>query len=244
MSNTGRGGRRGRRNVTSSRDVHKIVSKILRRDLLTTEPGWKSLKVRNFDPPNFTSEPIFTRRIRYVVAGAAAGNEIQIQALGQAYGMNRVFKYVSVSRIDVYGDANDSTLEVQVTQDMAGSPKKFFVDTGVTGARRSHVAIVTAAKDRPWNLIASTDLLIKTRSVAANGTYEDFDYVVDFMAHYYGNVVISPPNCAAHLSLRSLPQVRTVQSNFVNPSDELVEHQADISKLKIDTADDADFVSI
>lgn len=185
---------RNRGRGRSVRGVNRAVHRLLKRDHLTTEPNWFINKTRNTDPPQYQSEPVFQRKIRAVTAGAAAGVFYTHNFIAKIHDMDKVFKYLKISRIDIYGQADGATITASAVLLAQGSNvSKTFSDTGVDGSRRSHISIGVCDKDNGFTAVGSTTNFLTLKAISKNGTSIDYDYIVDFHCQYYGNVSITSP---------------------------------------------------
>lgn len=171
-------------------NANRRVAQILRSHHVTTSPTWYQIRTRSTDPPAYNNDPMYQRKVRFIGKGAAAGYEFTIDTIGKQSKFDLLFAYIMIERIDVYGQADASTIQCTVKDLKTIQPSygitKNFTDAGVDGSRRSHISIAYPAKDNRLFKIADPAILMTLSSLSKNGTAQDYDYVIDIHCKFSG----------------------------------------------------------
>lgn len=186
---------RGRRTRPNNNSNMRALRNHLRRLNLTTEPTWHLSKNRNnTDPPPYSEDTSYVRRVRFtrvMVAGAPQTitfGQVLSQIWPDVVSPSPVFQRLMVTHIKAWGPASPTAI-LAVTPGsliMQGvdSGAKRFTDYGTQGSSRPYISLSASPKDLDW-VTGTTDVLV---TIQGNGTDQ---IIVDLTCHFSGTGAVS-----------------------------------------------------
>jgi hypothetical protein len=207
------------RNSKSKQMTARKVKRVLRRDHLTEGATWYQIRTRNTDPPTYTVDAQYQRKIRLRLTLPITGGDITIATIASQF--VAAFSFIKIKRVDIYGHADSNSIACIAR--IPASPvimTKRFTDTGVEGSRRPHIAIELAEQHNnfmPTNApaIPFTLYLLNELGVGIIGTV-----IADFQVSLLGDKGIPLTNHGiTHIILPSkeesseVPDVSSIQLN-------------------------------
>jgi hypothetical protein len=184
----------GRRGRGKNPGVNRQINNALRANHLTGIPGWYLIKSGQNDPPPYNDDAVYARKVRKVVATVADGGyAITPINLTSALGFSAsTFKYITLTRVDVWGIANQNGIKISIAPNSGPNGDRDFVDYGVSGSRRPHVAVGISPRDQTWYTTAATTVICVARTLSAVGVEIAGQVIIDAHVQFRGIEVTGP----------------------------------------------------
>jgi len=184
----------GRRGGRKNPGINRQINNALRANHLTGIPGWYLIRSNQDDPPPYNDDAVYARKVRKVVATTADGGyAITPINLTSALGFSAsTFKYITLTRVDVWGVANNDGIKLSVAPNSGPNGDRDFVDYGVTGSRRSHIAVGISPRDQTWYTTAATTVIAVGRVLSPVGVGIVGNIVIDAHVQFRGIELSTP----------------------------------------------------
>jgi len=178
---------RGRRGGNNAR----VVTNKIRNLHLNSAPHWyepsAGKRTRGIDVPQYVSDTVYSRRVRFVVVSAEPPVSITVTvaniytALGWTIG-NTSFSQIFVRRISAYGpDTGTLVLSPYIANNQTTTTiDRQFSDIGVPGSRRCNVVVEISPKDS--SILTSGTPTVCTLLPGVGTSM----YIVDFHCEFSG----------------------------------------------------------
>lgn len=176
MPRRGRGNRGGARNGTSARQI-------IKREHLTSEPGWFQNKSRRTDPPPYNQSAIYSRKVYSAGSTTATGITYKVSDIAAAITAGN-FAKIAITGIKVWGPTGDTGIELTAFSTRDTKESKLVTDWGVAGEARSYISLGLANKDISWNGSGDATNVCTIKGVSTAGTYADAVILVAFTVMY------------------------------------------------------------
>lgn len=166
-------------------------------------PGWYKVSNRNTDPPQYSHDPIYQRKVRIGISTGVDGINFTAKMIADACGMAAAFTRMSLRAISAYGPTNQSLLCVCYvpTSGTAGYQQREFQDAGVAGNKRACIKVRISPRDVAWTNTADdtqANRLFRAVGMDDSGGRVDVFVVVDFEVMFQTNAgaVLAEPDIA------------------------------------------------
>lgn len=185
-----------RRRKPQQPDMSRQIGRALKKAHLTDEPSFHLKKGRNNDPPPYSVDVSYVRKVR--LTGTTRKTLIAEDILRAVFPNVTIatppFTRLMITRIEAWGPATmgDVLYLVPLGPLLKGkeNSNKDFVDTGTSGARRPHIVLEASPKDLAWCPVSIKDPLILVEA----GQTGDFDkkWIIDLLVHFTDSQATSP----------------------------------------------------
>lgn len=182
-------------------NVARVVSAQLRRMHLNAAPTWHLVPHRNpnQDPPAYTQDAIYTRKVRVIAVVAAGSFNIYPSIIIASAGLSSsAFETLTVTRIKAYGTASVEnnglrlltrlmTLVTTPDGDPQTLPDREFLDWGTQGSRRPFIDVEISPKDQGFidaTAVAGTAAVCTVQVLNQSGLGVAGNVIVDFFCQF------------------------------------------------------------
>lgn len=182
------------------KNVERQITRKLKRDHLTEGPTWYRIPTRNVDPPQYSLDAQYQRKIRIRPTFVLTGGDITIAIVAANFAA--AFAWIKISRVDIYGHA--TTEQIQCIARLPSAPlimSRRFSDTGVEGSRRSHISIELAEQHNNFMPTNSTVAFLTVQIFSEAGIGLPGTLVMDFHCTLMGSKGINSEDGIPNITL-------------------------------------------
>jgi hypothetical protein len=175
--------RRGRGNRGGAKASAASARTLIKREHLTSEPGWFQNKSRRTDPPPYNQSAIYSRKVYSAGSTTATGITYKVSDIAAAITAGN-FAKIAITGIKVWGPTGDTGIELTAFSTRDPKESKLVTDWGVAGEARSYISLGLANKDISWNGSGDATNVCTIKGVSTAGTYADAVILVAFTVMY------------------------------------------------------------